>query len=360
MRILVIANLYPTPASPAFGSFVGTRVAALRAAGAEVAVTAVTDPAVHRHRATKYARLALAAARRIPEASWGRSIDVVEAHIAYPTGIVAYPVAHALRAPLVLCVHGADVLRLARRGRVHRRIAQELLRRADLVLANSRFIARQAAGLEQSAEPKTVVISPGIDLPLFATRSPLRDEHPRDGVLFVGRLVPDKGAAVLLDALAILRTRLSAVPRLTIIGAGPERRRLQHLAHAHRLEVAFTGTVPPAVVAAAMQRSLVLAVPSTAQEPLGLVAIEAMAAGAVVVASATGGLTETVVDGRNGYTVPPGRAQALATGLEQAFTLACRPGDYRALRAAARATAERHAAGLAARRSLALYQERWP
>jgi glycosyltransferase involved in cell wall biosynthesis len=357
MRILLVSNLYPSAGSPAFGTFVATRVAALRGVGVEVALAAVTEPRVHRRRLVKYLRLAAATAWTAAHMSRHARVDVVEAHIAFPTGVLAYPAARALRAPLVLHVHGADVLGLPRRG-LRRRTARGLFRRAELVVANSRFMARQVAGLQPAAAARTVVISPGIDLSLFADRPAGQDDR-RHGVLFVGRLVPAKGLAVLLEALAILRRHAGAVPSFSVVGDGPDRRWLERRSRELGLDVVFTGQLAPPAVAGAMRRALVVVVPSTGPEPLGLVALEAMAAGAVVVASAVGGLTETVEDGRNGYLVPAGHPDALAAGLVRALEVSGRRDEYERLRSAARATAAQHAVDRAVRRSLRCYAERW-
>jgi glycosyltransferase involved in cell wall biosynthesis len=359
MRILLVSNLYPSAGSPAFGTFVATRVAALRGAGVEVAMAAITEPRVHRRRLVKYLRLAAATAWTAARVSRHGRVDVVEAHIAYPTGVLAYPAARALRAPLVLYVHGADVLSLPGRG-LRRWAARGLFRRAELVVANSRFMARQVAGLEPAAAARTVIVSPGIDLPLFADRSAPGREERRQGILFVGRLVPAKGPAVLLEALAVLRGRSGAVPSLSVVGDGPYRRWLERRARDLGLDVVFTGQLAPPAVAGAMRRALVVVVPSTGPEPLGLVPVEAMAAGAVVVASAVGGLTETVEDGRNGYLVPAGCPHALAAGLVRALEVTDRADEYARLRTAAGATAAQHAVDRTVRRSLRCYAERWP
>jgi glycosyltransferase involved in cell wall biosynthesis len=360
MRILVISNLYPSRTAPAFGTFVATRVAALRSAGAEVAVAAITEPRAHRRRLVKYSKLAAVTVWTAVRASRRGRVDVVEAHVAYPTGVLAHATARALRARLVLYTHGTDVLGLPWRGRGQRLVARELFRRADLVVANSRFTAQHVAAMQPSAGPRTVVVSPGVDLPLFACGPPRqRDDDRRDGILFVGRLLPVKGLAVLLDALAILRVRHGTVPTLSVVGGGDARPWFERRARDLGLQVVFTGEVPPAAVGAAMRRALIVAVPSTGPEALGLVAIEGMAAGAVVIASAVGGLMETVTDGRNGFLVPPGQPEALAAGLARALVLTSRSGEYARLRTAARATAARHAADRMARQSLAIYGERW-
>src|SRR6476660_7868835 len=106
VRVLVISNLYPSPAHPAFGTFVEARVRALQGLGADVRVVANRDPAVHRRIVPKYASLAWSAGRAAAgDRLRGRRIDVVEAHIAYPTGLIARPIAWLLGAPLVLFAH---------------------------------------------------------------------------------------------------------------------------------------------------------------------------------------------------------------------------------------------------------------
>jgi len=91
------------------------------------------------------------------------------------------------------------------------------------------------------------------------------------------------------------------------------------------------------------------------REPLGLVALEAMAAGAIVVASTTGGLTEIVEDSRNGLAVLPGDVGALASAVERAMSLFNDRLESARIREAARRTAEGHDIGVIAAESMRLY-----
>ncbi len=130
-------------------------------------------------------------------------------------------------------------------------------------------------------------------------------------IAFVGRLVSDKGADVLLRALGILHRR--GLPlRLTIIGEGPEEANLHQIAAASGLSkwVFFEGTKRGAELAALLQRHRVLVVPSVWPEPFGIVALEGLACGCLVVAADTGGLPEAL--GGLGLLFPPGDAAALA------------------------------------------------
>jgi glycosyltransferase involved in cell wall biosynthesis len=142
---------------------------------------------------------------------------------------------------------------------------------------------------------------------------------------------------------------------LTIIGDGPELTRLAELADDLDVDLDLRGELGRADVARAMTRAAVLVVPSVYPEPLGLVALEAMASGAIVVASATGGLVETVLDGQTGLTVTPGDPDALAGAIERAATLATDPRGGASMRAAGREMAERHDVRRAAGDSLAWY-----
>ncbi len=351
----MISNLYPSDAHPSFGTFVRARVDALAACGASVTVVANTDPAVHRRLARKYASLAgravltglrLARARARP--------DVVEAHIAFPTGLVALPVAWLLHRPLVLFAHGADVTVVLDRSRASRIVGSWLLRRASLIVANSDFLAGVITAALPDVAPRTVVVSPGLEVERFSRRGP--DEPPsgaREGILFVGRLVPQKGVHILVEALAGMPA--GAPVRLTIIGVGPEMEVLQSFARRHGVAATFAGEQDRDEVARAMRSAAMVIVPSTYEEPLGLVALEAMAAGALVVVTATGGLGSLVDDGITGIVVAPGDPAALRDGVERALAILAAPARRADVGAAALASVQRHDVRQSARATLEIF-----
>ncbi len=103
-------------------------------------------------------------------------------------------------------------------------------------------------------------------------------------VLFAGRLIPEKNVALLIEAIGAVRENLPDI-RCVIIGDGPERPRLEHLASDLELDgnVEFTGFLPSHdEVIAAMKASSVFVLPSS-REGFGIVALEAMACGLPVV-----------------------------------------------------------------------------
>lgn len=186
-----------------------------------------------------------------------------------------------------------------------------------------------------------VVLPPASSVPdaaALAARPPV--------VLAIGRLVPEKGYDVLLDALALLPVDV----RLVVLGEGPEREAL--MAQAQRLGVAsrveFAGFMPDPAPALHAARCLALA---SRSEAFGNVVVEALGHGLPVVASMAGGPAE-ILHGRPecGTLVPVDDAPALAAALAQALAY---PGDP----APRRAYAESFAVERVARRYEALVED---
>lgn len=135
-------------------------------------------------------------------------------------------------------------------------------------------------------------------------------------MIFVGRLVSDKGVDLLLRALEILK-RGGMSTDLTIVGAGPEEVNLRKLASEYGLEaqVTFAGQKSGAELAQLLNQHLVLVVPSRWSEPFGVVALEGIACGCAVIGSQDGGLKEAI--GGCGLTFENGNVTELAAQLKR-------------------------------------------
>jgi glycogen synthase len=133
-------------------------------------------------------------------------------------------------------------------------------------------------------------------------------------IAFLGRLVSDKGADLLLQAIKLLQSE-GLMPDLTIVGAGPEEQGLRQLTHELGLDrqVTFVGEKSGAPLAELLNRHRMLVIPSRWAEPFGVVALEGIACGCVVIGSESGGLKEAI--GPCGLVFPNGNAQALAERL---------------------------------------------
>lgn len=319
MRLLIVSNMYPSVGNPVFGGFVARQADALRRLGAEVEVVANTDPPTGSLRSlAKYASLyrhAAAAARS------GR-FDAVVGHYLYPTAFIARAAASAAGGvPLVLIVHGTDVISVQRRGPVAA-LCRPAVRDAALVVTVSHALeSRVRTELALPRSLPTEVVNMGVDL---ATFRPVADARERLGwaageriALWVGNMVPVKGVPTLLDAFAKVRAAGTA-ERLMLVGDGPLRSEFAERVTALGLgdAVTFSGRLTQGDVALAMGAADVFVLPSL-NEGLSVALLEAMACGTPCVASAVGGVPEVLDDPACGRLVPPSDATALAAGIEE-------------------------------------------
>ena len=165
-------------------------------------------------------------------------------------------------------------------------------------------------------------------------------------LIFVGRLVSDKGAGLLLDALKLVERK----PRLTIVGDGPERAALEKQVADLQMQsqVEFAASRHGEQLAELLRQHEILVVPSLWKEPFGIVALEGIACGCVVIGSAGGGLAEAI--GPCGVTFPNGNAQALGDAIVRLL-------DDPAERDRLRQNAPSHLARFAPRQVAARYLE---
>jgi colanic acid/amylovoran biosynthesis glycosyltransferase len=241
------------------------------------------------------------------------NIELIHAHFAID-GVYAMKLAKELDVPLIVTLHGFDVTRSLKDMLLDFKPSfynyfinrKELFEKADKFICVSDFI-RQKAIEAGFPENKLITHYIGIDVEQFSFREKLPDDQI---ILHVARLVEKKGTTYLLKALAQVRENIPNV-KLVIIGDGPLRSKLEDEAKSLDLEenVEFLGVQPNTVVKKWLDKASLMCVPSIVAdngdaEGLGIVNLEAAAKGVPVVAFASGGIVEAVVDGVTGYLVP--------------------------------------------------------
>ena len=175
----------------------------------------------------------------------------------------------------------------------------------DRFVANSEGVATAVARALQFPPLEIDVVPPGLSPEAFSLAVPQRPKFvpPRGSyLLFVGALGPHKGLDVLLEAYG----RLVAPPPLIVVGT-----RRTDTPKRFPAGVIVVENVPHDEVLAAWAHCAVGIVPSVVREAVGVVALEAMAAGKPVIASNIGGLPDIVEDGITGVLVPPGDVGAI-------------------------------------------------
>jgi glycosyltransferase involved in cell wall biosynthesis len=219
-----------------------------------------------------------------------------------------------LRMPYAVYTYGTELLAMRKRGSraaLLRRVLRAARRRFALGAHTQRLL--NEVGISCAAE----IVAPRIDPPPSDSVERRTYAAGEARILCVGRLVPHKGHAVLIAAARLLPPGLGW--RLTIVGDGPERARLQALAGdgGHAGRIAIKTGLTDAQLSSEYEQATMLVHPSleleAGTEGFGIVLVEAMAHGVPIVASRAGGIDEVMAD--CGVLVPPEDAAALAEAI---------------------------------------------
>ncbi|MFF0148686.1 (1-_4)-alpha-D-glucan synthase (UDP-glucose) [Amycolatopsis sulphurea] len=253
--------------------------------------------------------------------------DVVHAHdwlVTHP----AIAVAEAAHVPLVGTIHATEAGRHS--GWLSHPLNQQvhsvewwLANRADALITCSQAMRAEVAHLFEIDAAEVAVIHNGIEARSWRVSAgevaKMRERHSPAGaplLLFFGRLEWEKGVQDLLTALPRIRRRFPGT-RLVVAGKGRHHDELVEQSRKLRIRraVDFAGHLPDRDLRALLAAANAVVLPSR-YEPFGIVALEAAAAKAPLVASTAGGLGEVVLDGETGLAFEPGDV----TGLTEAVT----------------------------------------
>ncbi|MFH8487273.1 glycosyltransferase [Streptomyces longisporoflavus] len=255
-----------------------------------------------------------------------RPPDLVHSHF-WMSGLAALRATRELGLPLLHTYHALGTVKRRHQQFADTSPPKRISLETEVGLGCDRVIATcrdEVAELGRMGVPaaKVGIVPCGVDTDLFTPRGPVAERgDQRHQVLQLGRLVPRKGAAVSVAALAELpETELVVVggPPAERLDQDPEIRRLRTLARETGVadRVRFTGGVPSADVPSLLRAADVVLCPAD-YEPFGIVPLEAMACGRPVVASAVGGQLDTVADPATGRLVPPRDPAALARAVAE-------------------------------------------
>jgi teichuronic acid biosynthesis glycosyltransferase TuaC len=364
VKVAVVAEYYPRAADPALGVWAHRQALAARDAGAEVEVLVLHRPVPSKAalKARDVAQLTaplrqplrthrdgigvtyvpfVAPPRPRSYPAWGAwaapplalalrvlrrrfAFDLVHAHYAVPAGDAVRRA--RIGVPLVISVHGGDVLGVVDHWQDGRAAVEHAFEAARLTLANSTAIAQRSRSL---GARDVRVVHLGTDLPQIAASDATT-------LVSVGNLIARKRHADVLRALWLLR---DMELRWVIVGDGPERPALERMAKELELtdRVDFKGALAPDAALDAARQGGVFVLPSV-QEAFGVAYIEAMAGGVPAIGSrGEPGPDEIAASGGGMRLVPPGDPEALAAELR---TLLSDATWRRELGAAARANVE--------------------
>jgi glycosyltransferase involved in cell wall biosynthesis len=358
VKVAVLAEFYPSRRDPVLGIWSHRQTLAARDAGVEVRVIVlhrVVPPRSSLARGPSAALAELGARLREPRTqtrdgveveyvpflspprprsypAWGAwaaptlalalqrlhrsfAFELVHAHNAVPAGDAARRTLSALRrlrVPLVISVHGGDVLYTSSGFESGGASVARALGSARLVLANSEGVA-ELARAHGAREARVVHL--GSDVPALV-RPERRDGPPT--LVTVAHLIPRKRHGDVLRALAVLAQRHPAL-RYAIVGDGPERAALEGLAARLGVDsrVDFRGQLPPAEAMREARRATLFVMPST-DEAFGTAYVEAMAGGVPAIGCrGEPGPEEIAAAGDGLVLVPPGDIERLSQRVDE-------------------------------------------
>lgn len=324
-KIVVFSNMYPSAEHPTYGIFVKNQVEQLKSAGLDIEVRAIFNPGKGKaEKLSKYMSWVFSGLGYLLKHS--KVIQMTHAHYAFPTGLLSLFGKKFLNIPYIVTVHGGDLDKMAKKNAFIGRLTRCILRGAAAVITVGEKLRQDAIADYGVKADRVEVMSMGVNTEVF---KPMGQEEARlilnipvndQVILFVGNVIEEKGIMELLDAFSSLQQTHSDL-LLYIVGSQKDERfavRVKEKIEETAMEgVYIKEPVTQTELAKWMAASDVLALPSY-HEGFGLVALEALASGAKVVASSVGGLPYLLQDGA-GILVEPRNAVSLAEGLAEAL-----------------------------------------
>ncbi len=204
----------------------------------------------------------------------------------------------------------------------HRESLARAMTAVDAVVVVSEYMRRSLAAAEPGLGARLHRLTRPVRQPARRRRQIRQDPHEPTIIVCAGRITAEKGQAIVIDALGALRSAGPVELRLAgVIEDGDywaHCQRLQTTATSRnpRLTVHYLGHLDYDAIDEVFADADIVTVPSQWPEPLGAVALEAMAAGAAVVVSDIGGLANIVVHDDNGIRVRPGDVTAWTTAVQ--------------------------------------------
>jgi 1,4-alpha-glucan branching enzyme len=246
----------------------------------------------------------------------GKEFDVIHAHD-WLVEAAALELAERFGLPLVATIHATEYGRCQgihneTQNRIHL-AERRLVSKAGLIICCSEYMKQEVSRLFNVTPALIKVIPNGVDPEVLGVKEWRGFVAPvTPAVLYLGRLVPEKGVQDLIRALPLIEERVPGV-RAVLCGQGPYEPELRQLSTDLNLtdRVHFTGFVDGQIRNRFLLEAAAAVFPSH-YEPFGIVALEAMAAQVPVIVGDAGGLSEVVEHGIDGFKAPPGRPDLLA------------------------------------------------
>ncbi len=316
MKILLVANGYPNPYKPYAANYIRRHVLLQQKEGLKFSILAPLDS--RRGVIRTFWKYLVLLPRFLQHLVIG-NYDLVHAHWPIPAGVFGMLLSWRGK-PFVLTSHGAFVDDYYSRPWVVRRLVKLVLQNADVIIAVGKQHKANIKNIVNRNDASIRQISMGVWSPEHIldqedARKELNLPMDEKIIISIGNMEREKGLDILLRAVHILAS--DGVPfKLLIGGKGSQENNILKMIDEYQIQesVVMIGAIYPDDVFSWLSAADICVIPSR-RESFGLVAVEAMASGTLVIGADVGGLSETINCGENGFLFPVEDYTSLANEL---------------------------------------------
>lgn len=316
MKIFLISNMYPSKNNPSFGVFVKKITDGLEIQGSFFPVKAIIRgrPASLLSYVPAYAKFFLLGIFGL-----FKPFDIIYCHFVLHSAPLALIVKFFSRKPLVVNIHGTDLLGKGITEKVLSPFRKALLNKANLIVVPSEDFKKRAikhTGLKE----KDFFVSPSGGIAKQIQNSSKSRNNDKLIIGYVGRITKSKGVYLLLDVAKYLRKQLKDKSfKIVLAGDGPDLTLLLSMAYEMGISanIDYLGHFTQTELSDVYEKIDILIFPTLLEESLGLVGLEAMSYSKPIIASKIGGITDYLVDKKNGFAVTPNDANAICDKLQE-------------------------------------------
>lgn len=245
---------------------------------------------------------------------------LMHSHWLIPSGLIGALLKKKYKIPLIVTIHGSDLFPL--KNKLFRAMQKYVVKNADILTINSRAAQNELVSRFPAVKNKVKLVPMGVDTNIFrpksiSIRSKFKKYKNKRIILFAGRLNEQKGVEYLIKAMPNVISEVKN-SKLLVIGEGDYKKYLEKAASGMKLDgyVEFLGSKSQAELADYYNLADVFVLPSVTvnigTEAFGLVLLEAMACGACVIGSSSGGIKDIIKNNANGLIFQEKNSKELA------------------------------------------------
>lgn len=312
MKILVISNLYPSLKTPYYGSFVKNFMDQIKSDSRITKVNGVFLKGFHKNYLTKLF-LYILFYLRIFYYLLFYNYDLIYVHLITHSTIPISIVSLVKKLNLIFNIHGEDILVSTKRSKLLLKLAIPTVCKAKHIVVPSKFFKKITESKISCLKKDKIIISPSAGIKKdFYNENKINMDKTSITLGFVSRIDRGKGWKTYIKAIELLNKKGIFINAI-IAGDGPEKKELLYELKSRKLDnIKYYGGIPHNNLPDFYKKIDCFIFPTTLNESLGLVGLEAMASGVPVIGSKIGGLQEYINDNKNGMFFEPNNENDLA------------------------------------------------